>query len=134
VTGSEAAESTPSEVPISEAAPMPAAAPSVTSLPAENILTAVRLLMQPKKRGEGVTATLTELAEKLEKTPDTIQGMLANIGLQLPDSPKAKPTFAEHGGEIYWLNASAKGQIWLNAKAASATKKGKSKKSEETEE
>ena len=90
--------------------------------------------MQPKKRGEGVTVPLAELAEKLEKTPDTIQGMLANIGLQLPDSPKGKPTFAEHGGEIYWLNASAKGQIWLNAKAAAATKKGKSKKSEETEE
>jgi hypothetical protein len=117
-------------VPVSETAPMPAAAPSVSSLPAENILSAVRLLMQPKKRGEGVTATLVELAEKLEKTPDTVQGMLANIGLQLPDSPKAKPTFAEHGGEIYWLNANAKGQVWLNAKAASATKKGKGKKAE----
>ena len=134
VADSEAAASTPSEAPGSEAPLKPSTVPSSNSLPAENILSAVRLLMQPKKRGEGVTVPLTELAEKLEKTPDTIQGMLANIGLQLPDSPKAKPTFAEHGGEIYWLNASAKGQIWLNAKAASAAKKGKSKKSEDAGE
>ncbi len=100
------------------------------SLPPENILSAMRLLLQPKKRGEGVTASLTELAEKLEKTPDTVQGLLANVGLQLPESPKAKPTFAEHGGEIYWLNANAKGQVWLNAKAASSTKKAKGKKPE----
>jgi hypothetical protein len=117
-------------VPVSETAPMPAGAPSVSSLPPENILTAVRLLMQPKKRGEGFTASITELAEKLEKTPDTVQGFLANVGLQLPDSPKGKPTFAEHGGEIYWLNANAKGQVWLNAKAASATKKAKGRKAE----
>jgi hypothetical protein len=117
-------------VPVSEAAPMPAAAPSVTSLPPENILTAVRLLMQPKKRGEGVTAPLPELAEKLEKTPEAVSALLASVGLHLPESPKAKPTFAEHGGEIYWLNANAKGQVWLNAKAASATKKGKGKKAE----
>ncbi len=105
--------------------------PAASTLPPENVLTAVRLLMQPKKRGEGVTASLAELAEKLEKTPDTVQGLLANVGLQLPDSPKGKPTFAEHGGEVYWLNANAKGQVWLNAKATSATKKGKAKKSED---
>jgi len=111
-----------------------AVSPATTnSLPAENILSAVRLLMQPKKRGEGVTAPLPELAEKLEKTPEAVSALLASVGLQLPESPKAKPTFAEHGGEIYWLNANAKGQVWLNAKAASATKKAKGKKSEEAE-
>lgn len=120
-------------VPTSEAAPMPAGAPSVSSLPVENILTAVRLLMQPKKRGEGVTASLAELAEKLEKTPETVQSLLTSVGLQLPDSPKGKPTFAEHGGEIYWLNANAKGQVWLNAKAAAATKKGKGRKADSEE-
>jgi len=118
------------DVPVSEVAPQPAAAPSVSSLPPENILAAVRLLMQPKKRGEGVTAPLPELAEKLEKTPEAVQSLLASVGLQLPESPKAKPTFAEHGGEVFWLNANAKGQVWLNAKAASATKKGKGKKAD----
>jgi hypothetical protein len=102
-----------------------------TSLPPENILTAVRLLMQPKKRGEGVTAPLPELAGKLEKSEDEIMALLASTGLQLPESPKAKPTFAEHGGEIYWLNANAKGQVWLNAKQSAAAKKSKVKKSGE---
>jgi hypothetical protein len=100
-----------------------------TALPPENILTAVRLLMAPKKRGEGVTAPIGELAAKLEKSDEQVLAMLASTGLQLPESPKAKPTFAEHGGEIYWLNANAKGQVWLNAKQSAATKKAKGRKS-----
>lgn len=92
------------------------------SLPPENILTAVRLLMQPKKRGEGVTAPLPEVAEKLEKSAEQVLALLATAGLHLPESPKAKPTFAEHGGEIYWLNVNAKGQVWLNAKASKKTR------------
>ena len=122
--GSSFAKATEDTVPATEAA-VPAANP----LPSENILTAVRLLMAPKKRGEGVTAPLTELAEKLEQTPEAVQALLGSAGLHLPDSPKAKPTFAEHGGEVYWLNANPKGQVWINAKAAASTKKGKGKKS-----
>lgn len=99
------------------------------SLPPENILTAVRLLMQPKKRGEGVTALVKELAAKLEKADEQMLALLATAGLQLPESPKAKPTFAEHGGEVYWLNANAKGQVWLNAKQSAAAKKSRAKKS-----
>jgi hypothetical protein len=114
------------------AAPEPVtASPATTStLPPENTLTAVRLLMQPKKRGEGVTALVSELAAKLEKTPEVLMAALAAAGLTPPDSPKGKPTFAEHGGELYWLNVSAKGEIWLNAKPAAATKKSKAKKSD----
>lgn len=118
-------------VPASETAPMPAGAPSVSTLPPENTLTAVRLLMQPKKRGEGVTARVDELAGKLEKAPEVLMAALAAAGLTPPDSPKGKPTFAEHGGELYWLNVNAKGETWLNAKAASATKKSRGKKTEE---
>jgi len=108
-----------------ETAPMPA---GDSNFPAENTLTAVRLLMQPKKRGEGVTALVTELAAKLEKTPEVLASALAAAGLTPPDSPKGKPTFAEHGGELYWLNRSAKGDLWLNAKSTSATKKARTKK------
>jgi len=108
-----------------------APAPVVSTLPPENTLTAVRLLMQPKKRGEGVTALLSEIAEKLEKSPEVLTAALAAAGLHLPESPKAKPTFAEHGGEIYWLNANTKGQVWLNAKESAATKKSRGKKSDE---
>ncbi len=107
------------------------AAPAKNTLPPENTLTAVRLLMQPKKRGEGVTALVSEMAAQLEKTPEVLLAALASAGLLAPDSPKAKPTFAEHGGEVYWLNVNTKGQVWLNAKAASATKKSRAKKSDE---
>jgi hypothetical protein len=104
---------------------------AISALPSENTLTAVRLLMQPKKRGEGVTARVDELAEKLEKTPEVLMAALAAAGLTPPDSPKGKPSFAEHGGELYWLNVNAKGEAWLNAKAASATKKARGRKSDE---
>ena len=100
---------------------------SVRTLPSENILTAVRILMQPKKRGEGMTATLSELGEKLEKSDEQLLAILGTAGLQLPETPKGKPTFAEHGGEIFWLNANAKGQVWINAKQVAA-KKSKAKK------
>lgn len=97
--------------------PRTEAAPA-RALPPENILTAMRLMMEPKKRGEGVTAPVKTLAQKLEKSDAQVLAALASAGLRAPESPKAKPTFAEHGGEIYWLNVNAKGQVWLNAKAA----------------
>ncbi|MDQ5979409.1 MAG: hypothetical protein QG602_2383, partial [Verrucomicrobiota bacterium] len=113
----------------------PASAPApVSTLPAENTLSAVRLLMEPKKRGEGVTALVSELAAKLEKTPEVLQAALAAAGLTPPDSPKGKPSFAEHGGELYWLNISAKGDLWLNAKSSASTKKAKGKKPEAAED
>ena len=86
---------------------------------------------QETKRGDGVTALVSELAEKLEKTPEVLLGALAAAGLTPPETPKGKPTFAEHGGELYWLNVSAKGDLWLNAKSSAATKKAKGKKSDD---
>lgn len=111
--------------------PTESASAPVSTLPPENTLTAVRLLMAPKKRGEGVTALVSELAEKLEKTPEVLMAALAAAGLTPPETPKGKPTFAEHGGELYWLNVSAKGDLWLNAKPVAATKKARTRKSNE---
>ena len=108
--------------------PREAFVPTKAPLPPENTLTAMRLMMEPKKRGEGVTALVGELAEKLEKTEAQLMAALASAGLLPPDSPKAKPTFAEHGGELYWLNVNAKGQVWLNAKQTAGAKKPKGKK------
>ena len=102
----------------------------VTAPPPENTLAAVRLLMQPKKRGEGVTAQVEDLASQLEKSAEQLFAALAQAGLVVPESPKAKPAFAEHGGEIFWLNVNAKGQVWLNAKQIAA-RKSRSKKSDE---
>ncbi len=112
------------------AEPAPEPVPAAKVLPPENTLTAVRLLMLPKKRGEGVTAPLGELAAQVEKSEEQLLAILGSAGLHLPESPKAKPTFAEHGGEIFWLNANAKGQVWVNAKQTAA-KKSRAKKTGE---
>ncbi len=132
VVGTSSTEQVTAETATAELA---TAEPSVQSfpakkLPSENVLTAVRILMQPKKRGEGMTATLSELAEKLENSDEQLLAILGTAGLHLPETPKGKPTFAEHGGEIFWLNANAKGQVWINAKQTAA-KKPKSKKASE---
>ena len=111
----------------------PAAAPSepappAKTLPPENILSAIRLLLQPKKRGEGVTAQVAEVAEKLERSAEQMMAALSSAGLNVPDSPKAKPTFAEQGGEIFWLNVNPKGQVWINAKASKSAARARAKK------
>ena len=105
-----------------QAAPKELAA-ALPSVPPENTLGAVRLLLQPKKRGEGVTAPVAEVAEKLEQTPADLLAALAAAGLRLPEDPKGKPTFAGHGGEIFWLNQNSRGQVWINAKPQAAMKK-----------
>ena len=74
---------------------------------------------------------MDDLRIKLEKSEEQLLAILATAGLNLPATPKDKPTFAEHGGELYWLNANAKGQVWLNAKQTSATKKPRGKKADE---
>ena len=36
----------------------------------------------------------------------------------IPEKSREKPVFAEHAGEIFWLNLNGKGELWLNAKAS----------------
>ena len=106
------------------------------SLPPENVLSAVRLLLEPKKRGEGFAALVAEVAAKLEKSEAQLFEALASAGLNAPESPKAKPTFAEQGDEIFWLNVNPKGQVWINAKqsrAAAAKTGGKSRSKKKPE-
>jgi hypothetical protein len=131
-TESTAAETGASEREYIQPGPAETSPEPVTTkvLPPENTLTAVRLLMEPKKRGEGVTGSLTDLAGKLDKSDEQLLAILGSAGLHLPETPKGKPTFAEHGGEIFWLNANAKGQVWVNAKQAAA-RKPKAKKASE---
>ena len=96
----------------------------------ESTLTAMRLLMEPKKRGEGFTLAIKDAVAKLEKTEDQVLAVLAEAGLHVPASPKEKPTFAEHNGDLFWLNVNVKGQVWVNAKVVAA-KKSKTKKASE---
>lgn len=82
-----------------------------------NVLAAVRLLLKETKTG-GVAAPVERLAGELGKSVDELLGALCSSGLRVPKKPREKPAFAEHAGEIFWLNLNAKGELWLNAKAS----------------
>ncbi len=99
-----------------EAAPAGAEPPVLP--PAGNTLAAVRLLLQPKKRGDGFAALVSDVAAQLGRTDDVLLAALTAANLNVPEDTKTKPTFGEHAGEIFWLNRNAKGELWLNAKAA----------------
>jgi hypothetical protein len=58
------------------------------------------------------------LAATLEKTPEELVNALVAAGLKVPEKAREKPVFVEHVGEIFWLNKSAKDELWLNAKAS----------------
>jgi hypothetical protein len=117
------------------AQPAPSAAPAPEPTPSpENTLAAVRLLLQPKKRGEGVAALVPDVAAQLGRSEELLLAALANAGVNVPADAKAKPTFGENGGEIFWLNKNARGELWLNAKASNAAKKTRSRKSDEPAE
>jgi len=126
------ASEAPSPAPATEIAPVvsiPASAEPTAMAPAESAsptghtLAAVRLLLQPKKRGEGVAALVVDVAQQLGQTPERLVAALAAAGVNEPADADAKPTFGENAGEIFWLNRNAKGELWLNAKASKASAK-----------
>jgi hypothetical protein len=78
-------------------------------------LAAVRLLLKETRRG-GVAAELGRIATQLGRSPDELLATLTGAGLQVPAKAREKPVFAEHAGEIFWLNRNARGELWLNAK------------------
>ena len=114
----------PTPAPTAEAAPASEApAPAESSAPTGHTLAAVRLLLQPKKRGEGVSALVVDVAQQLGQTPERLVEALAAVGVNEPAEADAKPTFGENAGEIFWLNRNPKGELWLNAKASKASAK-----------
>lgn len=142
------ADSTAEPTVAPEAAPQPAAvesgAPSAEPAPAPaptsasdrvraDTLDALRLLLQPKKRGDGVTAKIDDLSAQIGRPAIEILEALVAAGLNIPDDAKTKPTFGERNGEIFWLNRNAKGDLWLNAKDSKA-KRARSKKKDEGDE
>jgi hypothetical protein len=97
------------------AAPPPSADPAAPA--PGNVFAAVRLLLKETKTG-AVAAPLERLAGELGKPLDELLGALTSSGLRVPEKSREKPVFAEHAGEIFWLNRNGKGELWLNAKAS----------------
>ena len=95
-----------------------AGAPQAPEAPAPgNVFAAVRLLMKETKTG-AVAAPVERLAGELGKPVGEMLGALTASGLRIPEKAREKPVFAEHAGEIFWLNLNGKGELWLNAKAS----------------
>jgi hypothetical protein len=94
----------------------PAASDAATPAPG-NVFAAVRLLLKETKTGS-VAAPVERLAADLGKPVDELLGALTSSGLRIPEKSREKPVFAEHAGEIFWLNVNGKGELWLNAKAS----------------
>ncbi len=87
-------------------------------------LAGVRLLLNPNKRGTGVSAEVSYLARTVGRDLQDFLVVLTDLGLALPDTDEDKPSFVEHGDDIFWLNKNPKdGSVWLNAKASRASVK-----------
>jgi len=89
-----------------------------------NVFAAVRLLLKETKTGN-VAAPVERLAGELGRSPAELVDALTSSGLRVPEKSREKPVFAEHAGEIFWLNLNGKGELWLNAKASKYSDEGK---------
>jgi hypothetical protein len=96
-----------------------------TGSPGSSVLASVRLLLKETKTG-AIAAKVDRVAEQLGKTPEEVTATLVSAGLKVPEKPREKPMFAEHAGEIFWLNKNAKGELWLNAKPSKFAPKDES--------
>jgi hypothetical protein len=97
--------------PVSSDAPVP---------PPGNVFAAVRLLLKETKTGS-FAAPVERLASEIGKSVDDLLAALTSSGLRIPEKSREKPVFAEHAGEIFWLNLNGKVELWLNAKASKYT-------------
>jgi hypothetical protein len=88
------------------------------------VFAAVRLLLKETKTGS-VAAPVDRLAGDLGRSTEELLGALTTSGLRIPEKSREKPVFAEHAGEIFWLNLNGKGELWLNAKASRYSGDGK---------
>ncbi len=95
-------------------------------------LSAVRPLLRENKTG-AFAGKLDRVGESAGKSADELVAQLVAAGLVVPEKPREKPVYVEHGGEIFWLNRNAKGELWLNAKASKSTDKKADEEPTETE-
>ena len=104
---------------------VPASASAISAAASSNApLAAMRLLLNPNKRGSGVSAEVSAMARELGQDLQSFLTVISDLGLALPATEEHKPSFVEHGDEIFWLNKNPKdGSVWLNAKASKASAK-----------
>lgn len=112
-----AGESTPSDANANAGAAV-SASPSGGG----GLLAAVRPLLRETKTGANAAKTAL-LAEEAGKSVDDLIASLVSAGLKVPEKPRERPVLVEHAGEVFWLSKNARGELWLNAKAAKLAEK-----------
>jgi len=80
-------------------------------------LAALRLRLKETRTG-AYAGKIGLLAEELGQSPDAVVASLVTAGLKVPEKAREKPMLVEHAGEVLWFSKNAKGELWLNAKAA----------------
>jgi hypothetical protein len=68
-------------------------------------------------------AAVGRIAAQLGKSTEELLAALIGAGMKVPAKAREKPTFAEHAGEIFWLNQNTSGELWLNAKVSKFAEK-----------
>jgi hypothetical protein len=112
--------------------PVENAAPAAEPAPASPF-SAVRPLLKETRAG-AFSGEVCVLAEQLGRNVEQFVGTLVAAGLKVPEKPREKPVRVEHAGESIWFSRNAKGELWLNAKAAKSAGGEEEADGEESEE
>lgn len=80
-------------------------------------LTGIRALLKETRSG-ALASKIDRIADELDKPVEDVLSVLVAAGLKVPEKAREKHVFVDHGGEVFWLNKNARGELWLNAKAA----------------
>ncbi len=108
-----AAESAGSEDPVQ----VPDAVPETVAPAGATALAGIRVFLKETRSG-AAAAIIDRIASELDQSAEDVLATLVIAGLKVPEKPREKHVFVQHAGEIFWLNKNARGELWLNAKAA----------------
>jgi hypothetical protein len=82
-----------------------------------NPLETVRGFLKETRTGS-FSGKIEHVAEALRRSSGETVASLTGAGLKVPEKPREKPALVEHAGEVFWLSRNARGELWVNAKAA----------------
>src|SRR5262249_2325781 len=77
---------------------------------------AIRPHKRGNQRGPGLAVGVEYLAKKWDLTEKEVLGALKECGLTIPDDDDADPVYVEYDGDLFWVNANRRGELWINTK------------------
>ncbi|HEX3731108.1 MAG TPA: hypothetical protein VHV47_14950, partial [Opitutaceae bacterium] len=77
---------------------------------------AIRPHMRRNQRGPGLAVGVEYLAKKWDLTEKEVLGALTECGLSIPEDDDADPAYVEYDGDLFWVNANRRGELWINTK------------------